>query len=96
MVPFHLSFKNEHTIYEKIVKCTVKASEMNLSYNPSLLQPGSQENMLQFVTGSNFSPYATSIGLYNNEGTLMAVGKFGQPLPMSTGTDYNIILKLDF
>lgn len=96
MTPFHLSFKNEHRIYEKIVKCTVKNNEFNLSYNPTLLASGSEENMKYFVTGSDFSPYVTAIGLYDNFHNLLAVAKFGQPIPMSSATDYNFILKLDF
>lgn len=95
MTPFSLSFKNEHIIYEKIIKCTVKATEFNLTYNPSLLQSGSQENLMPFVTGSDFAPYATSLGLYDNMHNLLAVAKFGQPIPMSSGTDYNFTIKLD-
>ena len=95
MVPFHLSFKNEHILYEKTVKCTVKNNEFNLSYNPSLLQSGSYENLMPFVTGSDFSPFVTTVGLYDNSNNLLAVAKFGQPIPMSAATDYNFIIKLD-
>lgn len=95
MTPFHLSFKNQHTVYEKTVKCTVKSNEYNLSYNPSLLVSGSQENLVGFATGSAFYPFVTTVGLYDNEQNLLAVAKFGQPIPMSAATDYNFILKLD-
>ena len=95
MTPFTLSFKNEHTIYEKIVKFTVKNNEFNLSYNETLLESGSQENLKYFATGSEFSPYVTAIGLYDNYLNLLAVAKFGQPIPMSAATDYNFIIKLD-
>ena len=34
---FNINFRNEHTVYENFVKCTVEESEYNLSYNPTLL-----------------------------------------------------------
>jgi hypothetical protein len=40
--PFEVIFKNEHTIYENEVRCLVKESDYNLSYNPTLLISGSQ------------------------------------------------------
>lgn len=95
MIPFALSFKNEHIIYEEIIKCTVKSTDFNLSYNPSLLQAGSQENLMPYVTGSDFSPFVTTVGLYDNSQNLLAVAKFSQPVPMSATTDYNFIIKLD-
>lgn len=95
MTPFSLSFKNEHIIYEKTVKCTVKSHEFNLSYNPSLLKEGSEENLMDYVTESFFSPYVTSIGLYDDFGNLLAVAKFGQPIPTSAETDFNFLIKLD-
>lgn len=95
MTPFVLSFKNEHIIYEKIIKCTVKNSEFNLSYNPSLLQSGSFEDVNLFATSSSFAPFTTGLGLYDDYGNLLAVAKFGQPIPMSADTDYNFLIKLD-
>lgn len=95
MTPFSLSFKNEHRVYEKTIKCTVKNSEFNYSYNPTLLEPGSEGNLKSFVTGSNFSPYVTSIGLYDNYQNLLAVARFGQPIPMSAAVDYNFLIKFD-
>ena len=46
---FTISFKNEHIIYENEVRCLIKESDFNLSYNPTLLISGSQ----YIVTGSN-------------------------------------------
>jgi hypothetical protein len=91
---FALSFKNEHFIYENEVRCTVKESEFNLSYNPSL-QTGSFGDVYNFVTGSNFNPYVTTLGLYNDNNELLAVAKFGKPLLISPDTDMTFIVKYD-
>jgi hypothetical protein len=39
---FTVSFKNEHTVYENEVRCLVKDSDYNLSYNSTLRISGSQ------------------------------------------------------
>ena len=92
VTPFTLSFKNKHTIYEKIVKCTIKSEELNSSYNPSLQQSGS---LIPFATSSSFNPYMTGVALYDDANNILAVAKFGQPIPLSGKTDFNVFIKLD-
>lgn len=47
------------------------------------------------VTGSYFTPYITTVGLYNDANELIAVGKLAQPLPKSADTETTIQIKLD-
>lgn len=47
------------------------------------------------VTGSTFSPYITTVGLYNDANQLIAVGKVSRPLPKSLETETTIVVKLD-
>jgi hypothetical protein len=95
-----ITLDSSHTIFESQYKCTVRESEFNYSYNPSLLsgsstaETGSGEYK-SLITGSDFSPYATTIGLYNNNQELLAIGKLAQPLPLSTTTDTTILINLD-
>lgn len=91
------SFKNEHIVYENIIKCTIKEYEMNVSYNPTLRQnlTSSESPLVAFTTGSDFRPYATSVGLYNDFGDLLMIAKFSQPLPISNTTDTTILIKYD-
>jgi hypothetical protein len=48
-----------------------------------------------FVTSSFFSPYITTVGLYNEAQELLAVAKLSQPLPTSRTTDMSILINLD-
>jgi len=48
-----------------------------------------------FVTGSEFSPYVTTVGLYNESNELVVVGKFPRPLPISSQTDTTYIINFD-
>jgi hypothetical protein len=47
------------------------------------------------ITGSEFQPYMTSVGLYNDANELIAVGKMSRPVPKSANTEMTIIVKID-
>lgn len=48
-----------------------------------------------FVTGSDFSPYITTVGLYNDAGELLVVGKLSAPLKKPTNCDTIFIVRWD-
>jgi hypothetical protein len=48
-----------------------------------------------FATGSYFSPYVTTVGLYNKSYQLVAVAKLSQPLPISLYADTTFIVNFD-
>jgi hypothetical protein len=91
-----ISFQNEHIIYENEVRCIVKESDYNLSYNPTLVTGSYANGVLRdFATGSAFQPYVTTIGLYNDENELLMVAKLGKPIMLSPDTDMTFIVKYD-
>ena len=101
------SFSSSYKIYETQYKCTIRENEFNFSQNPSLssgstlisssmgtfFTPG--QYLTDNVTGSYFSPYVTTVGLYDENQNLLAVGKLSQPLPVSPTTDTTILINLD-
>lgn len=104
-----IGFRPSTTVYETQYKCTIRPDEFNYSLNPTLLSGSEFTNpvnsngakvnvsgdVVNFVTGSSFSPYITSVGLYNSNNELLAVGKLSQPIPTSRTVDMNIIVNLD-
>ena len=94
---FKLSFTNQHTVYENYITAKIKENEFNLTYNKSLLQTSSNaySEVKNFATGSDFQPYATTLGLYNDNNELLMVAKFGQPVPISTETDMTFLIRYD-
>jgi hypothetical protein len=88
------SFSSSMTLYETQYKCTIRENEFNFSLNPSLLS-GSEGDVYGFVTASYFSPYVTTVGLYDEAQNLLAIGKLSQPLPTSDTTDTTILINLD-
>ena len=96
------SFSSSYSIYETQYKCTIDESEFGFSQNPSIISSSltGNENTssgvpYNFATGSYFSPYVTTVGMYNEQYELLAVGKLAQPLPTSQTTDTTILVNID-
>jgi hypothetical protein len=87
------SFSSSIIIYETQYKCTIRENEFNFTLNTSARD--SDGNLSSNVTGSFFSPYVTTVGLYDNAQNLLAVGKLAQPLPTSNTTDLTILVNID-
>ncbi len=90
-----MSFSSTYTILESQYKCTIRESEFNFSLNPSLLTGSIKDTVKDFVTGSYFNPYITTVGLYNENQELLAIAKMSQPLPTSRTVDMSININLD-
>jgi len=89
-----ISWKASHPIYTYNIRCKVKDYELNFSQHPSAIK-NSDGVIKDNVTGSDFNPYITTVGLYNDSSELLAVAKLGQPLPKSENTDMTFVIKLD-
>tara|TARA_R110002050_G_scaffold168896_1_gene300406 strand:+ start:169 stop:1677 length:1509 start_codon:yes stop_codon:yes gene_type:complete len=93
---FTCSFESTTTIYESQYKCTLRQNEFNFTQNPTIVSGSSTDSTLYgFATGSYFTPYVTTVGMYNNNRELIAVAKLAQPLPISQVTDTSILVNLD-
>ena len=90
------SFQSMMTIYESQYKCTLNPNEFTYTQNPSAISGSSNSGVVyDFLTGSYFEPYITTVGLYNNANQLVAVGKLSQPLQSSNVSDTTILVNLD-
>ena len=104
-----ISFESDVQVYENQYKCTFGEDEFNFSLNPSNLSgsnimyngsalsgyTGNSDKVFGFITGSSFTPYITTVGLYNNNQELIAVGKLSQPLQSSRNTDTTLLVNFD-
>ena len=89
------SFSSSLTIFETQYKCTIRENEFNFSLNPSLISGSTDGTVYGYVTSSYFSPFVTTVGLYDEFQNLLAVGKLAQPLPTTATTDTTILINLD-
>ncbi len=87
-------FKRSFTIYENQYKCVIRDSEYNMTMNPSIIS-SSFGDIYPHVTGSEFTPYVTQVGLYNDNRELLMIAKLSKPLKMSATTDTVIQINFD-
>ena len=90
--------RGTHTIWEKEISCTVGAGEFNRTNNPTIQQYNPITNRYEFksfTTGSDFKPYVTSVGLYDEYGQLLVVAKLGFPIKLPNNVDTTFIIRYD-
>jgi hypothetical protein len=92
--PYTASYKSTVTIYELSVVANVDAGDFNMSTNLTLTDD-SDVNYKSFVSSSTFAPYVTTIGLYDDAGQLLAIGKLAQPIRKRSDVDMNFLIKVD-
>ena len=94
---FILQYQGTHLIYENEYQCMVEQHEYDYTLNPSARKNKHYLNpeLANFTTGSNFRPYVTTIGLYNENNELLAVGKLGQAIRMNDETDMTFVVRYD-
>ena len=90
-----LSFNNTHTIFENEYACHIKEREFLYTMNPSIIDDTKFSTIKHFVSQSSFSPYITTIGLYDNHARLLAIGKLSSPIKKSADYDTSFIVKFD-
>jgi len=91
---FKVDLQAETTVYQREVRCVIEQNDFNYSLNPTL-RTGSFGDVRDFATGSDFRPYFTTVGLYNDRNELLVVGKVSTPIPVSSYSDTTVILKWD-
>jgi len=93
--PFTMSLNADSTIYQNEVRCRVNENDFNYTLNPSANKAGTSGSYTDAVTGSDFHPYATTVGLYNDQDQLLVVGKLSTPYPIPENTDLTFIVRWD-
>ena len=91
------SFESTLTLNEVQYAARISENEFGYSLNPTLIS-GSNVNSntyYDFATGSEFQPYITTVGMYNDSFDLLAVAKLARPLPVSKFTDTTVMVNLD-
>ena len=101
---FNIVFKNTHLIFEHEYQCSIDEDEYNYTQNVSVRKGKSNtsDELADCLTGSLdnsqitlFKPYVTTIGLYDDNYNLLAVGKMAQPVKMSEETDMTFVIRWD-
>jgi hypothetical protein len=92
--PFNFTYKSTREFDEYSILCEIGKGEFNVTTNASSLVSGSNVRA-GFATSSDFNPYFTKIGLYNDDSELMAVAKLSTPLRKSSTNTFIVNVKFD-
>jgi hypothetical protein len=92
---YTLGFTSEITVYQNEVRCVINENDFNYTLNPSANKAGSTGSYIDAVTGSDFHPYFTTVGLYNDADELLVVGKLSRPYPVPQNSDMTIVVRWD-
>jgi len=90
-----LEFKNTHVIEEHEYMCNATKQEFNATTNHSILSNIASGSIKAFASSSAFNPYVTSVGLYDDVGELLVVGKLGQAIKKSEKYDTSYVVRFD-
>jgi len=93
---YTVGFRSSYEIFTHTYNCRSNQSQLNFSQNPSTYNNTTVSGSINSnVTSSDFQPYVTTVGLYNDANELIAVGKLGQPVPKSKHVDMTFQVKFD-
>ena len=75
----------------------VKSHEFDASENITLRRNEDPDeiHMKDFATASYFSPYISTLGLYNDKLELLAIAKLAQPLKKPQSSDVTFVVRMD-
>ena len=93
-----LKYRSTVTALETQAFCTVGPGDFQVTFNKSVQtwdSTTSQYVVASTYTGSEFRPYVTTIGLYDDYNNLVAVAKLSTPIQTSRTTDTTFIVKFD-
>ena len=90
----NIQFNNTIELNSTVYFCRAKHNEFNYSSNPTYLS-GSQVRVKNETTDIPIS-YITSIGLYSADNTLLAVGKFSEPIRKDSNIELTFRARLDY
>ena len=92
-----IKFQGQHRIKEHLYICNILDGEYNATYNPTARTNYDLKNeeLHPYTTHSEFNPYITTIGLYNDRYELVAVGKLAQPVKNQDDYDNTFQVRFD-
>ena len=93
-----MAFQNQTNIQSSIYFCRAAPGEFNYSTNPTFLDSDGNLQVIEDQTDPTERSFTfiTTVGLYNANNELMAVGKLSRPVEKNDEKDLNVRVRLDF
>ena len=92
-----IRYKGDYTIYEHEITCAINKGEFSHTLNRSARMgwDSNSEVLRPELTGSKFSPYVTTIGIYDDEYNLIAIGKLSEPMQNDPDVEITFVVRFD-
>jgi len=93
-----MAFQNQTNIQSSIYFCRAAPGEFNYSTNPTYIDSSGNLQVIEDQTDPTERSFTfiTTVGLYNANNELMAVGKLSRPIEKNDEKDLNVRVRLDF
>lgn len=91
---YDLKWQSTTPIYTKSYLCKLNQNEFNYTLNKTGYH-NETGDIKQNLQNKEFTPYITTVGLYNNKNDLIAVAKTSQPIPKSKQSNMTVDIKMD-
>lgn len=93
-----MAFQNQTNIQSSIYFCRAAPGEFNYSTNPTFLDTNGNVQVIEDQTDPTERSFTfiTTVGLFNANNELMAVGKLSRPVEKNDEKDLNVRVRLDF
>ena len=92
---FNIEFNNTTELNSTIYFCRAGANEFNYSSNPTYLT-GSKIRVKEDIPENPPISYITTVGLYADDGALVATAKLSEPLKKTTTDSLTLRVRLDY
>ena len=91
----NLTFRSEEDQRNAVYFCRAKANEFNHSNNPTV-HSGSNYEYVKSEFEGDPQVYITTVGLYNSQDELVAVGRLSSPVQKNYASETTIKVKLTY
>jgi len=94
---YTINYNATMNLNEHEMTCKVNMGDFNVSMNPTtLIDPYKNDGIVKdFVSQDTFTPYITTVGFYDDNYELLAIGKFARPIKKRHDVDIILICRFD-
>jgi hypothetical protein len=92
---YSVAFQSTNTLYIQEYNINIKGTELNGTNNPTAKSGSNFGVLANHLTSSGWSPYITTIGLYDDDKNLLVTGRISQPVKKIKWGDLTFKLRFD-
>ena len=93
---YNVKYQGSHEINTKEYVCEIQPNELNETQNVTIYKTNGNGKFKDNLTSSYWPNYITEIGLYDDEGELMAISRLSKAIPKSTKIPMRFFVRMDY